>query len=152
MEFNSVIIKLIHEDQSLFKLSVQDEGINQVLGQICAMLSNVDRLFISSDDEQTKYKELSDEILWLQLLRPFTAVKTLSIQNGLTRHVAFALQNVTGERAAEVLPALELLCLQNFSGPMAYVEKFVEARRNVGLPVTFINQMGELQERLERVG
>jgi hypothetical protein len=152
MEFNSVIIKLIHEDQSLFKLSVQDEGINQVLGQICAMLSNVDRLFISSDDEQTKYKELSDEILWLQLLRPFTAVKALSIQNGLTRHVAFALQNVTGKRAAEVLPALELLCLQNFSGPMAYVEKFVEARRNVGRPVTFINQMGELQERLERVG
>lgn len=149
IEFNVVIIDLVHGDQSSFTLTVQDEGINQVLGQICTRLSNVDRLFITSDDSETKYNGLGDEILWLQLLRPFTAVKALSVQNGLTRHVAFALQNVTGERAAEVLPALELLCLQNFSQPMAYVEKFVEARRNVGRPVTFIDQIKELQERLE---
>jgi len=149
IEFNTVIIKLVHEDQLLFRLAVQDEGINQVLGQICPMLSNVDRLFISSDHSVTEYNELGDEILWLQLLRPFTTVKVLSVQNALSHYVAFSLQNVTGERAAEVLPALELLCLQNFSQPMAYVEDFVEARRNVGRPVTFINQLRELQERLE---
>jgi hypothetical protein len=142
---NTVKIELVHGDQSSFTLSIQDEGINQVLGQICSILSNVDRLFISSGDIECN--ELGDEILWLQLLRPFTAVKTLSVQNSLSHHVAFALQHVTGERAAKVLPALEMLCLQNW--PMAYVEKFVAARQNVGRPVAFINQMRELQERLE---
>jgi hypothetical protein len=142
---NTVMIEFVHGDQSSFTLSIQDEGINQVLGQICGILSNVDRLFISSGD--TECNELGDEILWLQLLRPFVAVKVLSVQNNLSHHVAFALQHVTGERAAKVLPALELLCLQNW--PMAYVEKFVAARQNVGRPVAFINQMKELQERLE---
>jgi len=151
VEFGTVIIDLFHEDKflSVFQLAVQDEGINQVLGQICPMLSNVDRLFVISNHSETEYNHLADRILWLQLLRPFTAVKVLSVQNALSPHVAFALQSVTGERAAEVLPALELLCLQDFSQPMAYVEEFVEARRNVGRPVTFINQLRELQERLE---
>lgn len=116
-----------------------------MIRQICGILSNVDRLFIGSGD--TECNELGDEILWLQLLRPFTAVKVLSVQNSLSHHVAFTLQHVTGERAAEVLPALELLCLQN--RPMAHVEKFIAARQNVGRPVAFINQMRELQERLE---
>ena len=142
---NTVVIELVHGGQSWFRLSVQDEGINQVLGQICPILSNVDRLFISSGD--TEYNELGDEILWLQLLRSFTTVKALSVQDSLSQHVVSVLQNVTGERAAEVLPALELLCLQN--RPMACVEKFVEARRNVGRPVSFINEARELQERLE---
>lgn len=142
---NTVIIELIRGGQSSLKLTIQDEGINQVLGQICGTLSNVDRLFISAGN--TECNELGDEILWLQLLRPFTAVKVLSVQNSLSYHVAFALQHVTRERAAEVLPALELLCLQNW--PMANVEKFVAARQNVGRPVAFVNQMRELQERLE---
>ena len=142
---NTVVIELVHEGQSSFKLSIQDEGINQVLRQIWPILSNVDRLFISSGD--TEYNELGDEILWLQLLRSFTTVKALSVQDRLSQHVVSVLQNVPGERAAEVLPTLELLCLQNW--PMACVEKFVEARRNVGRPITFINETRELQERLE---
>ena len=142
---NTVIIELVHEGQASLKLSIQDEGIIQVLRQLCGILSNVDHLFISSWD--TECTELGDEILWLQLLRPFTAVKVLSVQNNLSHHVAFALKHVTRERAAEVLPALELLCLQNW--PMADVEKFVATRQNVGRPVIFINQMRELQERLE---
>ena len=142
---NTVIIEPVQEGQSSFKLSVQDEGINQVLSQICGMLTNVDRLFISSGVTEY-YSEIGDDILWLQLLRPFTAVKALSVQGELSRHVAIAFKNLTGERAAEVLPALELLFLQNW--PMAYVDEFVTVRQDVGRPVTVINKRSEFQERL----
>ena len=145
IQLNTVDIELVHGGQSSFKLSIQDEGISQVLGQICGILSNVDRLFIGSGD--TEYDELGDDIQWLQLLRTLTAVKALSVQDELSHHVVLTLRYVTGERAAEVLPALELLCLQNW--PVESVEKFVTARQNVGRPVTFINTVRELQERLE---
>jgi hypothetical protein len=145
---NTVTIELVHEGHSSFKLSVQDEGINQVLRQICGMLTNVDRLSISSGVTEY-YSELGDDILWLQLLRPFTAVKALSVQAGLSRHVVIALKNLTGEMAAEVLPALELLFLQKW--PMAYLDKFVAARQDVGHPVTVINKRSEFRERLNHV-
>ena len=143
IQSNTVTIELLHGGQSSFKLSIQDEGINQVLIQICGMLSNVDRLFIGSGDT-TYFGELGDDILWLQLLRPFTAVKALTVQAELSHHVALALKYVTGEKAAEVLPALESLCLQGW--PMVYLEKFLAARRTVGLPVTLIDKELELQE------
>ncbi|KAH9172988.1 hypothetical protein EDB89DRAFT_1962066 [Lactarius sanguifluus] len=146
IELNTVRIELVHGGQSSFKLSIQDEGITQVLGQICGTLSNVDCLFIGSGN--TDFDELlGDDIEWLQLLRTLTAVKVLSVQDELSHHVALALEHITWERAAEVLPALELLCLQDW--PVASVEKFVAARRNVGRPVTFVNTLRELQDRLE---
>ena|SRR6266702_3728997 len=131
--------------QSSFTLSVQDEGISQVLNQIRGTLSSVDRLFISQ--QYTEYEELGDRIEWLGLLRPFTAVKALSVREEISYHVAPALNNVAGARAAEVLPALELLFLENRQ--VTSVKKFIAARRNVGRPVTFINNGREFRERLE---
>ncbi|KAH9004453.1 hypothetical protein EDB86DRAFT_3071930 [Lactarius hatsudake] len=148
IQLNTVSIEFVHGDQPSFQLSIQDEGITQVLGQICGTLSNVDCLFIGSG--RTEPDELlGDDIEWLQLLRTLTAVKALCVQDELSHHVALALEHVTWEpeRAAEVLPALELLCLQDW--PVASVEKFVAARRNVGCPVTFVKTVRELQDRLE---
>ncbi len=79
----------------------------------------MDRLVITS--EYTEYVGLGDDIRWLQVLRPFITVKALNVLDELSYHVALALNEVTGERAAEVLPALELLCLQNW--PAASVKK-----------------------------
>ena len=147
IQSNIVIIDLAHEGRSSFKLSIQDEGINQVLIQICSMLSNVDCLFIDAGDT-TYFNDLGDDILWLQLLRPFAAVKVLSVQGELSHHVALALKDITVERAAEMLPALELLCLQSWPSEV-FVDKFVAACRTVGRHITFISEVTELQERLE---
>ena len=127
-----------------FILSTWDEGISQALSQISGMLSDVDRLSISP--EFTGYGGLGNGIRWLEFLRRFNAVKVLTVQDDLSRHVALALKNVTGASAAEVLPALELLFLENRS--VRSVEEFVAARWNAGRPVTFINKESEFQERL----
>jgi hypothetical protein len=129
-----------------FNLSVPDVGISQVLSQIPGMLSNVDRLYITS--RYFEYEHLSDEIQWLEFLLPFTAVKALSVQYKLASHVALALESVTEDWAAEILPALELLCLED--QPATSVEEFFAARQDVGRPVTFfVGTEREFRARLE---
>ncbi len=130
--------------RSSLKFSVQFSGTSQLLSQICGMLSNVDRLFISSMGKE--YKLGYHEYQWPELLRPFTAVKVLRIQGEVSRCVALELGRVTGENAAEVLPALESLCLEDQL--VTSVKEFVAARQSVGRPVTVINNGREFQERL----
>ena len=132
--------------RSFFTLSTRDEGLSSLLSEIAGMLSDVDRLTIGSGF--TGYDTLGpgSSIRWLDLLRSFTAVRSLRVQAGLSQRVALALKNVTGVGAAEVIPALELLYLEN--QPVASVEKFIAARKNVGRPVTFVNKECEFQERL----
>jgi len=57
--------------------------------------------------------ELGHRIQWLELFRPFAAVKALTVDELLSCHIPPALVDLTRERAAEVLPALELLCLED---------------------------------------
>ncbi|KAH8978925.1 hypothetical protein EDB92DRAFT_2118995 [Lactarius akahatsu] len=142
IEPSTVVIELVHRGRSWFHLSVQEEAIGQVVSQISAILSNVDRLSISSDFDEI----VSNGIRWLEVFRPFTYVKALSVDGRLSRRtVPPALNNVT-ERAAEVLPALESLYLENH--PVTSVKNFVAARQNTGRPVTVINEGKEFYERL----
>ena len=99
-------------------------------------LSDVDRLSIGS--EFTGYSRVGSRIQWLEILRPFTAMRSLNVKARLSQRIADALNNVTGAEAAEVLPALESLCLENRE--ISSVKKFVTARQNVGHPLTFINK------------
>ena len=66
---------------------------------------------------ETKFikPEWQDNILstqWLQLFHPFSSVKNLFLSEKLVQLVAPALQELTGERVTEVLPALQNLFLQ----------------------------------------
>jgi hypothetical protein len=137
------------ELQSSFCLAFQEDAIGLVVSQISAMLSNVVRLTINSDCEIAV--GLGIGIRWLELFRPFAAVKALIVDNLLSWNIPLALQDVTEERAAEVLPALELLCLKGeLKGePVASLEAFLAARRNLGRPVTVINEEREIRERFK---
>jgi hypothetical protein len=145
-----VIIEL-HGGSSSFKLSTRDTRIGQVevFSQISGMLSNVDRLFISSEFLRYGGNQGGNTIRWLAVLHPFIAVKALDVEEEHSQRVALALKNVTGARAAQVLPALELLCLEY--QPVSSVKKFVAARRNMGRPVTFISKGSEFRERLKHI-
>jgi hypothetical protein len=132
--------------QSFFTLSTRDEGMSRVLSDIAGVLSDVDRLSIGL--AFTEYGRPGGNVQWLELLQPFTAVGSLSVRAGLSQRVALALKNLTGVGAAEVMPALELLCLEDL--PVTSVGKFITARRKVGRPVTFVNKECEFQERLAK--
>lgn len=130
---------------SYFTLTARDVGTSQVFSQIPGMLSNVDRLYITS--RYFEYEELSDEIQWLEFLLPFTAVKALSVQYKLSPHVALALESLTEDWVTEILPALESLCLEN--RPATSIKEFLAARQGVGHPVSFVGTEQEFRARLE---
>ncbi|KAH9044151.1 hypothetical protein EDB84DRAFT_1559101 [Lactarius hengduanensis] len=139
---NAVAIELDrHCWRSSFSITVPEKAMGQVVSQLSAMLSNVTRLFVH-------FNGAGDDIQWLEIFRPFTSVKALSVIGDLSSSycILLTLKNVTGERAAEVLPALELLYLEN--QPAKSVKKFVAARQKVGRPVAFIGEKRKFEERL----
>ena len=114
------------------------------LAQVCsssfpqALISTVEHLYIqeyregvmifSSDHHNIDDVESSQ---WLELLRPFTAVKHLYITPKSTPGIATALQGLVVETVAEVLPVLETFFLETLpSEPIQEaIEKFAAARQ-----------------------
>ena len=121
----------------------------QILGQFPAMVSKVDHLSIDEIDLQLEpgWKDSVDDTDWLELLRPFTAVKMLYGSKQLAAHIALALDGVGGEMTTDVLPALASLSLQD--QPVTSVEKFLAVRQLSGRPVTFVGS-GVFEFTLQR--
>ncbi|KAH9161113.1 hypothetical protein EDB89DRAFT_2235287 [Lactarius sanguifluus] len=140
----AVIVRLYPKAGPSFRLSVQERAIGQIVNQIPAIFSNMGSIFVDSKDAMDPL-QIGDGIQWLELFRPFTAVKALCVDDRLSRHIPLALNSVAEESAAEVLPALELLCLE--SEPVTAVEEFVAARQIMGRPVTVFNKRGEFERR-----
>lgn len=82
---------------------------------------------------------------WVQLLRPFTAVQMLCVHGFRVEHVALALEDVAREAVAEVLPALDLLCLDSEEGLVPSLVKFDVARWLSGHPVTIVRSVREFE-------
>ena len=90
-----------------------------------------------------------DHVEWQHLLRQFSTVRTLRVDSKLAPHVAIALEDITMEMAAEVLPSLDLIHLgaRFRSQPALSIKKFVDVCRLSGRPVTVIGTRTELEER-----
>ena len=75
---------------------------------------------------------------WLELLDSFTALKNLYLTCGVAQRVCGTLQEVSGERATEVLPALRNLFVDGFRS-LEHIQEaigpFVAARQLSGHPV-----------------
>jgi hypothetical protein len=84
------------------------------------------------------WKDDIENTEWLDLLLPFTAVKNLYLSKQFSPRIAPALLELTGERTAEVLPALQNVLLEGFQ-PSEPVEEgitqFISARRLTNHPV-----------------
>jgi hypothetical protein len=123
-----------------WQLSSLSQVCNSVLLALSAMhmesldlrpnISRAYPLLIKDDMENTQ---------WLELLHPFANVKDLHLSGLLPTCIALALQELTGERATEVLPTLQNIFLDGFHGEPEPVPKtiweFVAARRLSGCPV-----------------
>ncbi|KAH8991642.1 hypothetical protein EDB86DRAFT_2935099 [Lactarius hatsudake] len=140
----TIIVRLYLRAGPSFRLSVQEGAIGQIFNQIPAIFSNVGSVFIDSEDAMDP-PQIGDGIQWLELFHPFTTVKALCVDGRLSRHIPLALNSVAEESSAEVLPALELLCLE--SELVTAMEEFVTARQIMGRPVTIFNKRGEFKHR-----
>ena len=80
-----------------------------------------------------------DNTLWLEVLRPFIAVKNLYLSEVIASSIAPALQELVGDRTTEVLPALEKIFLEG-PRPRGHAQKgireFISARKLSGHPIT----------------
>ncbi|KAH9164804.1 hypothetical protein EDB89DRAFT_387353 [Lactarius sanguifluus] len=118
----------------------QVSRIAQVFSQPSAMLSRVVHLKLS----QYNGSRHGDE--WLLLLRKLTAIRTLHVSRELSRQVALALEDITGDMVSGVLPVLDLIYIDGQSMPS--VEKFLTVRRLSGRPVTIVDTEAEFHERM----
>ncbi|KAI0247758.1 hypothetical protein BJV78DRAFT_1355312 [Lactifluus subvellereus] len=117
----------------------------QICSQLLPHLSSVERLDIQCDViDPLDGQDNVDYRQWLEIFRPFIAVQSLHIL-GLDELVAPALQELTGVRVMEVLPALRSFFLTDPdpSGSVRKViEPFITARHLSNQPVT-IHRWGE---------
>ncbi|KAH9171715.1 hypothetical protein EDB89DRAFT_2229788 [Lactarius sanguifluus] len=87
------------------------------------------------------------DVDWLHLLHQFPTAQTLRLYQEPGWHVALALEDISGELVAEVLPSLELVFMTD--RPASSIEKFIAARRLSGRSVTVVETETEFNERLE---
>ena len=104
------------------------------------LLSHVEQLEIHEHTPgDTRRGNGIDPTQWLELFGPFLAVKNLHVYGKLRPLVAWALQELTGERATEVLPTL---CRIFFKGPSLSgsiwedIQPFIIGRQRVSIWIT----------------
>ena len=126
----------------------QVSHLAQALNQIstASVLSNILHFSIDSDSINHDPEDM-DDIGWVQLLRSFSSVQTLFVSRELAGHVSRSLENTAATIAAEVLPALDMVCLEG--QPMTFAHKFISARWESGHSVTTVDTKRAFQERLK---
>jgi hypothetical protein len=113
------------------------------LAQICTLslgpLLTIGNLYIDGSlQSPLARKDNIENTKWLDLLLPFTAVKNLYLSKLFSPGIALALQELTGGRTIEVLPALQNVLLERFqpSEPVqGGIVQFVSARQLTNHPV-----------------
>jgi len=121
-------------------LDWQLSALPQVLNSFLPSLSTLESLEIAIDHED--WQDEIDVIQWQEFFHPFIPVKKMSLKDDASvRLVAPALRELAGERATEVLPALQNLSLTTSgsspSGPLKEdIEEFIATRQLYGHPVT----------------
>jgi hypothetical protein len=104
------------------------------------------RLRVVSDPYSTSGVLVEDDE-WLELLRPFTAVKSLYLSEELQSDLAYVLQDLVGGRTMEVLPSLQTIFLARFEslGPFQEaIEPFLAARQRSGHPIAISQDFDHL--------
>ena len=121
---------------SCIKPDWQLSSIEQVCNSSLPALSTVEDLYIENQyPGQFWQNDTVENALWLRLLLPFTAVKNLYLSEGFAPYIAAALQELVGERIAEVLPSPGNIFVERYkrSGPVhENIRRFVAARQLSG--------------------
>ncbi|KAH9005761.1 hypothetical protein EDB86DRAFT_3239822 [Lactarius hatsudake] len=119
----------------------------QVLSHNSVTFSNVVHLKLAVLDNYPEQLEGTGDIAWPYLFHQFSNVQTLHVSRVLAGHVAAALEDITGEMAAEVFPSLDLIYLAGH--PTSTIRNFIAARQLSDRPITVVNTKTEFNERLK---
>jgi F-box-like len=115
------------------ELHLQLRYFAQVCSSSLLSFSDVEFLAISSVHQlqQSQWGSTAEDLLWLDLLHLFSAVKVLNIDENSLTPIASALKEVVKERMAEIFPAIRELSIGEHLPSMPIlrsIEKFTTAR------------------------
>jgi hypothetical protein len=104
------------------------------------MFSAVEHLTLEHEVHSQSSEEHNevDRTEWRKLLRPFSNVKTLRIDNGLVEELSRCLQLEDGELPLELLPELQELTYFGSGDTGDAFTSFIDARQNAGRPITLV--------------
>ena len=124
-------------------LDWQISALSQVLNSFVSSLENLKSLEIAVRPVPHKDWQSEIEVIqWLELMYPFMLVKDITLEfEDSVRLIAPALQELSGERHTQILPALQNLFLRTYHWqPSGHVknaiEQFIATRQFDGRPVT----------------
>ena len=126
----------ISSTQSEWQLSSMAEVCNSFSSHL--RLSSLERLDILTFRSPEDWNDDMENIQWVELLQPFTAVKDLFLDEDLALRLPRALQELTDELSTEVLPALQTIYIEvveEYLLPGAVKEairSFIAARQRSG--------------------
>ena len=113
--------------------------IEQVCNSSLDPIYMVEDFYIKPRYSRTVWKiDAIEKTLWLRLLLPFTAVKNLYLFKEFAPGIVAALQDLVGDRIAEVLPSLQNIFVKGLEPSGLFqenIERFVAARRLSGYPI-----------------
>ena len=112
------------------------------LAQLCTSFSpsiyTVEHLYIYSRSLRSQWQDDIENVQWLEVFHPFTALKNLYVSEKFVQGIVTALQALIEESLTDVLPALESVFLEGFQSSGLVQEaigQFIAARQLSGHPV-----------------
>ncbi|KAH9972601.1 hypothetical protein BGW80DRAFT_1313721 [Lactifluus volemus] len=109
----SKTLDLIISDDVEESVGWQVSSLTQICSQCPSLLSGVTEIEILSDplffSDEDDFEVLNDPTEWLELFRPFTAVRTLWLSGEPQSDAVLSLQELRMESVMKVLPALRYL-------------------------------------------
>ena len=121
------------------ELDWQVSSLQQVFTSCLPPLSMLEDLYIHEASYwQPYWQDNIENILWLGLLHPFTAVKNLHLSWEIARRIAPTLQELVGDRTTEMLPTLQNIFMAD-PAPEG-IEQFVARRQVTSHPIALTRQ------------
>ena len=122
-------------------LDWQVSSVAQIFNSLSQVFSTVEYLTLEHT-EHNRSSEEHDEVdrtEWRKLLRSFSNVKTLRVDDGLIKGLSHSLQLEDGEAPLELLPELQELTYSGSGNAGDVFTSFIDARQNAGSPVALMH-------------
>jgi hypothetical protein len=121
-------------------LDWQVSSVAQISNALSQVFSAVEHLTLEHEVHSQSSEEHNDVdgVEWRKLLRSFSNVKTLRIEDGLVEELSRCLRSEDGEFPLELLPELQELTYSRSGDAGDAFTPFIDARQNAGRPVTLV--------------
>jgi hypothetical protein len=119
-------------------LDWQVSSLEQLCTSCLPLLSTLEALHIFEGlFPPLEWQENIENALWLDLLRPFSAVTQIFLSEEFARRIIPALQELVGGRTTELLPNLQELHVEGLSGRVQEgIHKIVDERQTASHPIS----------------